>query len=191
MSHLFPVEDEQPDEFEDLPPDVVSEAQARAVQQGKEFDADALDFLAALGATVVEEHPTFENYPLDALVEGANGERFYVVAHGTPDRSDRRQAGMRREETVLKFGFRALRLHQRGCPHRLLLLTSHLPREGTKAAFYLSELNDVVLDAVAIVGDLPGQQRLRAYFTGEPPVAPLPAPWRATQLDFDWDDADA
>ena len=139
-------------------------------------------------ARIVERYPRVHNYRFDAEVEGANGVRFLVGAHGTPDRTDRGKAGMKRTDTMLKFGFKALRVRQHGCQTPMLLITSHLPREGTQGAFYLSELNDVLLDAVA-VGDLRGHQRLRTYFTQEPPVVPLPAPWRAVQLDMEVDDA--
>ncbi len=53
----------------------------------------------------------------------------------------------------------------------------------------------MLLDAVPVVGDLPGRQRLHHYFDDDlppGPVAPQPAPWRAVQLglDFDFDAAD-
>lgn len=188
---LFAVEggadDEIPDEYEDLPADPASESQARSSLHGKEFDVEALAFIEALGATVIERGFRLHGYELDALVEGANGCRFLVQGHGTPDRTDRRQAGMRRTDTMLKFGFKALRLAQRGRPYPLILLTSHLPRSGSSSAFYLSELNDVLLDAVAVVGDVRGQQRLQHYLTTDDLIEPLDAPWRAVQLGFDFD----
>ena len=177
--------DEPQELFEDLPPDPVSESQARSSLHGKEFDKEALEFLERCGGRVLEDHIEVEGYPLDALFEGANGERFYVDAHGTPDRRDHPQAGMRRTDTMLKFGFKAMRLHQRGCALPLLLVTSHLPKSGSKSAYFLSELNDVLWDAVATVGDLPGAQRLTRYFTESPPLTShLPAAWRAAQLDL-------
>ena len=190
MSHLFPVEDSSPDdEFEELPEDdPVSESQARASLHGKEFDADAIELLEGLGATVVERYPRVHNYRFDAEIEGENGVRFLVGAYGTPDRTDRDKAGMKRTDTMLKFGFKALRLRQHGSETPILLITSHLPREGTQGAFYLSELNDVLLDAVAI-DDLRGHQRLRTYFTQDGPIESLPAPWRSTQLNLELGDA--
>lgn len=187
--------DDAAEEFEDLPPDPASESQARSTLHGKEFDALALEFLEEMGATLVERYPRVESYTLDFLVEGANGRRFLVAAHGTPDRTERTKAGLRRQDTMLKFGFKALRLAQRGCPHPLLLVTSHMPKPGSSSEFLLSELNDVLLDAVPVVGDLPGRQRLHHYFSADlppGPVAPLAAPWRAVQLglDFDFDAAD-
>lgn len=183
-------EDEGGDElFEDLPADPASESQARSTLHGKEFDAEALELLESLGATLVEEYPKVDGYPLDFLVEGPNGRRLLVDARGTPDRTDRGKAGLRRQDTVLKFGFKALRLADRGCPHPLVLITSHLPRPGSSSAFLLSELNDALLDVVATVGDLAGRRRLHHYLTADLPpglIEPLPAPWREVQLDFDF-----
>ena len=175
--------------FEDLPPDPASESQARSSLHGKEFDAEALELLESLGATLVEEYPKVDGYPLDFLVEGPNGRRLLVDARGTPDRTDRGKAGLRRQDTVLKFGFKAMRLAARGCPYPLVLVTSHLPRAGSSSAFLLSELNDSLLDVVATVGDMAGRRRLQHYLTADLPAGPieaLPAEWREVQLDFDF-----
>lgn len=186
--NLFSVPDETPaDEYEDLPPDAASESQARSTLHGKEFDALAFAFLEAMGATILDRYTKVDGYPLDALIEGENGQRFYVDGRGTPDRADRPKAGLRRQDTVLKFGFKAIRLVQRGCPHPLLLLTSHMPKAGSSSEFLLSELSEVLLDAVPIVGDLPGRQRLQHYLTTDEPIMALPAPWRAVQLGLDFD----
>jgi hypothetical protein len=185
--------DEGDDLFEDLPQDAVSEAQARSSLHGKEFDQEAFAFLELCGARILDTYVRVHGYPLDAEIEGQNGARFYVDAHGTPDRRDHSQAGMRRTDTMLKFGFKALRLHAHGCPHPLLLLTSHLPKPSSKAGYFLRELNDVLFDAVATVDDFSGQQRLHQYFTDAPPPREhLPAAWRTTQLplEFALDDTD-
>ena len=84
----------------DLPPDPVSESQARSSWHGKEFDAEARAYLEGLGATIVETFPRPFGYRLDFLVEGLSGDRYYVDAHGTPDRTDRSQAGLRRQDTA-------------------------------------------------------------------------------------------
>lgn len=178
-----------PDLYEDLPADPASESQARSTLHGKEFDAEALELLESLGATVLEEYPKIDGYPLDFLVEGPNGRQLLVDARGTPDRTDRSKAGLRRQDTVLKFGFKAMRLADRGCPHPLVLITSHLPRPGSSSAFLLSELNDSLLDVVATVGDMAGRRRLQHYLTADlppGPIAALPAEWREVQLDFDF-----
>jgi hypothetical protein len=181
-------EGQGPELFEDLPEDSVSESQSRASRAGKEFDQEAFEFLEEHGAHVEERYVKVWGYPMDALIVGKNGSRFYVDAHGTPDRTDRHQAGMRRTDTMLKFGFKALRLHQRGCEYPLLLITSHLPKPNSQAEYLLTELNSVLFDAVATVGDLGGTRRLHAYFNAEPaPSEPLPAPWREVQMPLDFD----
>jgi len=185
---LFPVEPEDGPELFEEPalPDPVSESQARSSLHGKEYDAQAFTFLEDAGATIIELYPRVFGYRLDALIEGANGARYYVDAHGSPDRTDRPQAGLRRQDTVLKLGFKAMRLHTRRCPHPLLVLTSHMPRSGTSSAYLLSELVDSVFDIAASVDDFAGFQRLHRYLTDTPaPTSPLTASWRDAQLSFD------
>jgi hypothetical protein len=178
---LFASDPPEEDLFEDLPPDPVSESQARSSRHGREFDHEAFEWLMSAGAAIVEEYPEVLGYHLDALIEGRNGNRFYVDAHGTPDRTDRPNAGLRRSDTMLKAGFKALRLHERRSEHPLLLVTSHLPKGG-KSAFFLRELSEAIFDAFATVGDAPGFQRLHGYLTDVPaPTVPAPAPWRAFQ----------
>ena len=92
---------------------------------------------------------------------------------------------MRRQDTALKFGYKALYLHLRYPAQvpRLLLVTSHMPSPDLSSAQILRELGatKALWDAVAVTGDLAGFQRLRYYFTAEPPCTqPLPAPWRVT-----------
>lgn len=184
MKLFEPNEGEAEEAFEDLPPDPVSESQARASAHGREIDLEAFDFLEQLGAQVIKTYVRVDGYPLDAVVRGANGALFYVDAHGTPDRADRPQAGIRRTDTLLKFGFKALRLAARGSDYPLLLLTSHMPKPGTAAEFLLTELADVLFDVVATRGDFAGYQRLRRYFNDQPPLSePLPAPWRDVSAD--------
>lgn len=114
---LFEPPDETAELFEEpAQPDPVSESQARGSLHGKEFDALAMEFLEQAGATIVTLYPRVCDYRLDALVAGTNGARFYVDAHGSPDRTDRSQAGLRRQDTVLKLGFKAMRLHAAAAP---------------------------------------------------------------------------
>ena len=175
----------------DLPPDPVSESQARASRDGREFDIEAFEYLERAGARMVQTRVRVGGHPLDAIVEGTNGLRFHVDAHGTPDRALRPQAGMRRQDTMLKFGYKALYLHlqfQARVP-RLLLVTSHMPSPHLSSARILRELGaaNALWDAVAVTGYLAGFRRLQRYFTSEPPCGePLAAPWRAAndQLDL-------
>ena len=185
---LFPVE-EGPERklYEgDLDPDPVSESQARSSRDGREFDIEAFDYLEKAGATIVDRYLLVGGYRFDALVEGVSGKRFLVAAHGSPDRTPRAQAGMRRQDTALKFGYRALILAGRPDHHPLLLLTSHMPTEELSAAQILRDVAraKALWDAVQ-VPDLAGFRRLQRYFGEDPPEEPLEAPWRQTQLSFD------
>ena len=177
----------------DMPLDPVSESQARSSLHGKEYDAQAREYLEGLGAQIVDLFPHPFGYRLDFLVEGANGCRFYVDAHGSPDQTDRPQAGLRRQDTVLKFGYKAFHMSLNRAAHPLVVLTSHLPKPGSSSFYLLAELgiDNRLWDAVATVGDLGGLQRLSRYFDDTPVLTePLPAPWRARAqpFEFDFDD---
>lgn len=164
---------------EDLPADPVSEAQARSSLHGKEFDFLAEEFLASAGGQVLERHLQVLGFPMDFLIEGTNGKRFYVDGHGTPDRTVRAQAGMRRTDTMLKFGFKVLCLKEAGCAYPVILLTSHLPSETSSAAFYLSKLSAALWDAIAISGDRAGFARLQSYLRQVPALEqPIESGWR-------------
>src|SRR5581483_9045469 len=117
-------------------------------------------------------------YQFDAIVEGVSGARFLVAAHGSPDRTVRTQAGMRRQDTALKFGFRALIAARRADALPLLLLTSHMPTPELSAARILRDLDreGALWDAIQ-VPDFEGFRRLQAYFGPAAPQQRLPASW--------------
>jgi hypothetical protein len=156
-------------------PEASSPFQARAVSEGADFDDLAFTYLESAGATIEEVGPRIEGIPVDALIKGANGASFLVAAHGTID--EKSKAGLRRVDTVHKVGHRAFLLPEDAPP--LLVVTSHLPRAGSKAAFYLARSADRIFDVVATTGDLPGFWRLKRYLTETPaPTAPDAAAWR-------------
>ena len=95
------------------PPDPVSEsAGARPSRDGREFATlRPSSIWRGPGRAWSRTRVRVGGHPLDAIVEGTNGLRFHVDAHGTPDRALRPQAGMRRQDTMLKFGYKALYLH--------------------------------------------------------------------------------
>ena len=175
-SRLFslPTQD-SPELYEgDLPP-VLATFQARATAEGADFDKLALDFLQSAGGTVAQVGGEVGGIPIDAIVRGENGSAYLVAAHGTF--ADTPQAGLRRVDTVHKVGHRASMLPSGHEP--LLVVTSHLPRPGTKAAFYLARSRRHIFDVVATTGDLAGFHRLRTLLLeAPPPASPLPATWR-------------
>ena len=139
---LFPLDPslERPLYEGDLDDDPVSESQARASRDGREFDLEAFEFLKRAGARILGTYLHVDGYAIDALVEGRNGAQFYVDAHGTPDRTSRPQAGMRRQDTMLKFGCKAYHWKAQGLVPRLVLVTSHMPTPQMSSARTLQDL---------------------------------------------------
>lgn len=146
-------------------PDGSSPFQARAVAEGADYDDIAFTYLESAGATIEQVGAQIEGIPIDAIVKGTNGKRFLIAAHGTID--EKRKAGLRRVDTVHKVGHRAFLLPEGAPP--LIVLTSHLPQSGSKAAFYLAKSGDRIFDVVATTGDLPGFWRLKRHLTADPP----------------------
>ncbi|MDQ3956272.1 MAG: hypothetical protein M3285_12070 [Actinomycetota bacterium] len=156
-------------------PQILAPFQARATAEGADFDKVALDFLQTAGSSVLQVGGEIDGVPIDAIVRGRNGRTYLVAAHGTF--ADTPQAGLRRVDTVHKVGHRASMLP--GGHEPLLVITSHLPRPGTKAAFYLARSRHHIFDIVATTGDLAGFHRLQTLLVDEPPPdGPLPATWR-------------
>ncbi|MEA2498610.1 MAG: hypothetical protein QOH26_1015 [Actinomycetota bacterium] len=156
-------------------PEVTSPFQARAVAEGADYDDVAFTYLESAGGSIEDTGVSIDGIPIDAIVRGANGKRFLIAAHGTID--DGPKAGLRRVDTVHKIGHRAFLLPKDAPP--LLVLTSHLPRAGGKAAFYLARSADRIFDVVATTADLPGFWRLKGYLTQTPPPeGPTDAAWR-------------
>jgi len=152
--------------------------QARASAAGREFKFIAAEFLTVARAKIIARNQRHGPYPVDFVIEGRNGHRFVVLAHGVID--DTNTAGLRRTDTVKKLGFDAIQLARRqACP--VLAIVSHLPNPGTPAD-YLADLRDDLFDVIATTGDLAGYQRLARHLTGVP-VAPTNAPWQTTRPD--------
>ena len=174
---LFPVAGAaSPDPFEGDLPAGPSYFQARAGIEGADFDDVAFAHLEQAGALIESRGGEIDDIPIDGVVRGPNGARFLVAAHGTFD--DGPQSGLRRVDTLHKVGHRALLLSKGGHPP-LLVITSHLPRAGTKAASYLAASRDEIFDVFATSGDLTGFHRLHRYLhESPPPRSPAPAPWR-------------
>lgn len=175
-ARLFSLEEtEQPQPYEGDLPAPASPFQARAVAEGADFDAIAFDFMEQAGGTMERFGGEVDGIPVDGLVRGTNGRRFLVAAHGTIDGGP--QAGLRRVDTVHKVGHRASMLAPGSPP--LLVLTSHLPAAGSKAAFYLARSRAHIFDVIATTGDLAGFLRLTHYLKGTGgSLEPQAALWR-------------
>ena len=154
----------------------VSPFQQRSVSEGAEFDEIAFSFVEQAGGELERVGGEADGIPIDGIIKGRNGSRFLLAAHGTIDSGPK--AGLLRVDTVHKVGHRASLISSSGPP--LIVLTSHLPAAGTKAAFYLARSGGDIFDVIATAGDLAGFHRLQRYLTEVPALAtPLAAPWRA------------
>ena len=173
MSHLFEVpttDSEAP--YEDLP-EVYAAFQALASAAGADFKQMAREWIVQAGGEIEAERISFDSYPADGLVRGQNGARFVLLARGTPD--DGPRAGLRRNDTVLKMGCRAVMIARR-TTLPILVVTSHLPYPGSRAGRIIADLHEDIFDLAATVGDLAGFRRFHRHLTGagasaEPPVS--------------------
>lgn len=189
---LFPVAGvATPAPYEGHLPEGPSYFQARASVEGADFDDVAVRYVAEAGGWVERRGGHVDDIPIDGVVRGTSGATFLLAAHGTFD--DGPQSGLRRVDTVHKVGHRAALLAKGDNPP-LLVITSHLPRAGSKAALYLARSREDIFDVVATTGDLGGFQRLRRYLNEAPPATePGDSDWRhhvlqpALDLDSDLD----
>ncbi len=95
MRQLAPSTSEGP--FEDLPTESAwFNRGCRAT--GADFTDEALQYLEAAGASEERRGGKVAGIQIGAIVQGANGRRFVVLAHGTLDPGAR--AGFKRSDTV-------------------------------------------------------------------------------------------
>lgn len=175
MTKLFEVPSLADEPYEDLP-SAYAAFQALSSAAGADFKEMAREWIGQAGGELESDTLKFENYPTDGLIRGQNGARFVLLARGTPD--DGPRAGLRRNDTVLKMGCRALMIARR-TDLRILVVTSHLPDVDSRAGRILADLHTDIFDVAATVGDLAGFRRFRRHLTETPaPDEPLPSPWR-------------
>jgi hypothetical protein len=174
--------------------------QARARREGADFDELAYQYLEQAGGRLVKTRHRVGAVTVDAVVEGAGGAQFWVLAHGNVDvDSHATLPGLRRTDTIRKAGCSAAVLAGKLGALPVLLITSHLPTENDRAARdWLGELSHVLFDVISIYDDLRGFHRLRGHLVGPAPSARCGAAgeWVAaagTQLSMDnlsgWRDA--
>lgn len=175
MTHLFEVPAGEPP-YEDLPSGYAG-FQALASAAGADFKQMAREWIVRAGGIIETEKLKLDNYPADGLIRGRNGARYVLLARGTPD--DGPRAGLRRNDTMLKMGCRAIMIARR-TDLPVLVVTSHLPDPASRAGRILSDLHSDIFDVAATVGDLAGFRRFCRHLTETPaPVEPLPSVWRS------------
>jgi hypothetical protein len=154
-----------------------SRGQSRARREGSEFDELAFDHIEAAGGRILDVRvrlgaESTDAVTIDAAVEGANGSRWWVLAHGNIDvDTTADQPGLRRTDTIRKAGFSAAVLGRRPDPLPILVVTSHLPtrtRADKAARSYLAELAPFVWDVIGL-HDLRSYHRLRDHLTSPRP----------------------
>ena len=192
MTRLFEVPGLAVEPYEDLPFTYAS-FQALASAAGADFKEMAREWIVQAGGALETDKLRFDDYPTDGLVRGLNGARFVLLARGTPDDGER--AGLRRTDTMLKMGCRAMMIARR-TDLKILVVTSHLPEPSSRAGRILSDLHGDIFDVAATVGDLAGFRRFHRHLTQTPaPDDPLPSVWRTEVFRqpelFDEEPADA
>jgi len=166
----------------------VEHFQARATKEGKKAQDLAKEVLAEAGFEIVQEKVKVagSGVQLNFLVTDQAGEHSYYVDMSGAFTSSR--PGLMRTDTLWKMLGRAHVLKTAQPDHRLLVLTSHLPRKGSEGDRALRAVGPwSVFDAIEIfdehvgeldidTGETAGVQRLRSYALNGA-EEPLPGFW--------------
>jgi len=166
----------------------VEHFQARATKEGKKAQDLAKEVLAEAGFEIVQEKVKVagSGVQLNFLVTDQAGEHSYYVDMSGAFTSSR--PGLMRTDTLWKMLGKAHVLKTAQPDHRLLVLTSHLPRKGSEGDRALRAVGPwSVFDAIEIfdehvgeldidTGDAAGVQRLRSYALSGA-EEPLPGFW--------------
>jgi hypothetical protein len=175
-----------------------SRGQARARREGNEVDELAFGYIETAGGRILDVRvrrgaETNDAVTIDAVAEGANGSRWWVLAHGNVDvDTTADHPGLRRTDTIRKAGFSAAVLGRRPDPLPILVITSHLPtrtRADKAARSYLAELAPFVWDVIGL-HDLRSYHRLRHHLTDPGPRRRgtpqewVEGPWSQPPLPF-------
>ena len=156
--------------------------QTLARATGDDYKRHAIAFLQRNADTIgaplhITRTRYLELWPVDATLTVTAGQ-CALISHGCFDNS--RLAGLRRTDTVIKM---LGTVHSLAAADQLpvLVITSHLPEPGSRAARLLTaastHLGDALLDVIATSADLPGTQRLHTLLTATTFTA-TDAPWR-------------
>lgn len=149
---------------------------------GEDYKRHAIEFLernaTASHATVrINRTRYLELWPIDAILT-LNAGPCALISHGCFD--DTRLAGLRRTDTVIKM---LGTIHSLAAANQMpvLVLTSHLPEAGSRAARLLAtastHLGNALLDVIATSGDFAGTRRLH-HLLEAATFIPTDAPWR-------------
>ncbi|HMJ78504.1 MAG TPA: site-specific DNA-methyltransferase [Iamia sp.] len=171
--------------------------QARATKEGKAANALAERVLGPIedggaGFNVFRRKVRLSGVGAEFNIEmkDADGGLWYVDVSGASFANPR--GGLRRTDTLWKALGRAdvfFHADEHTVDHRLILLTSHLPRHGSEGDRALRSVGpEAVFDVIAMLDDA-GRDRLSQYGSGgfsgakESRLRPLPGFWTQTQID--------
>lgn len=181
--HAVPMPELPGDVYEDPAVTSAADGQARARREGHDFDEIAYLRLEHAGATFLKHrHQIAGVIPVDALVQGHNGNTFRVLANGVVDtHTSSKLPGLRRTDTIRKIISSVMLLAQETHPVPVLILTSHLPEKRDRAAGeWLTKMRPYVFDVISINSGLSEFHRLQRYLCDTPaPTEPEPADWAA------------
>ncbi len=156
--------------------------QARASQEGKTYQGIAERVLNECGFTIVkkDDRRAKVGVTINFVATDAKGQEWFFDVSGAFTTT---RGGLRRTDTVWKTLGRAsvLRRHYEDTP--VVLLTSHLPRDGSGGDQALRSVGPSgFFDAVEMLTDDGRPSRLVAYATGEHYERPLPGFWSEQDL---------
>jgi site-specific DNA-methyltransferase (adenine-specific) len=137
--------------------------QARATREGKAAQALAEQMLTEAGFTIVAKNSRVRGtgVTINFIATDADDVEWFFDVSGAFTST---RGGLLRTDTVWKALGRAHALAQAG-KHRIVFLSSHLPRPGSEGDIALRNASDIVFDVIEMRSDQ-GYERLRKYASG-------------------------
>jgi site-specific DNA-methyltransferase (adenine-specific) len=137
--------------------------QARATREGKAAQALAEQMLTEAGFTIVAKNSRVRGtgVTINFIATDADDVEWFFDVSGAFTST---RGGLLRTDTVWKALGRAHALAQAG-KHRIVFLSSHLPRPGSEGDIALRNASDTVFDVIEMRSDQ-GYERLHKYASG-------------------------
>jgi site-specific DNA-methyltransferase (adenine-specific) len=137
--------------------------QARATKEGKAAQALAEQMLTEAGFTIVAKNSRVRGtgVTINFIATDADDVEWFFDVSGAFTST---RGGLLRTDTVWKALGRAHALAQAG-KHRIVFLSSHLPRKGSEGDIALRNASDIVFDVIEMRSDA-DYEKLRKYAAG-------------------------
>ena len=150
--------------------------QRRAVQEGRRAKELARELLTACGFSDITEDFRFRNgVEVNFLATDTKGNSWMIDVSGAFTSN---RPGLKRTDTLWKALGKAAVIKSSDKSRPLLLLTTDLPEKGTSGYLALQSTRGVLFHDALDMFSVSGQQRLRAYASGQnrsKPIGELPA----------------